>query len=96
MMEKAGFEVDEEIDTWGIQEVKIINDEMNPKYHSFFFGPTSYVVFNLSSRLDGSFDGQFYMDIEKNSKFTPEERKAFLKEELPQVWDKMTFADETV
>jgi hypothetical protein len=56
---------------------------MNPKYHSFFFGPTSYVVFNLSSRLDGSFDGQFYMDIEKNAKMTPQERKAFLKEELP-------------
>jgi len=57
-----------------------MDQSFNPKYHSFFFGPSCYVVFNLSSREDGSFDGQFYMDHKQNMKFTPEERKAYVKE----------------
>jgi 2-polyprenyl-6-methoxyphenol hydroxylase-like FAD-dependent oxidoreductase len=64
MHDKVGFEIEEVVDSWGIQEVKIESDEMHTKYHSFFMGPTCYAVFNLSSREDGSFDGQFYMDIE--------------------------------
>ena len=88
MIEKEGLVDESDIDSWALQEVKIINEDLgpeyfDPKFFTFFLGPSYYVVFNYSSRLDGTYDGQFFMDWEINSKLTPEERRAFVQKELP-------------